>query len=98
MGDGQGGTAPGLINVLVGPPPTNSIAGTVLNGDGTVTLNFVGVADYTYQVDATTNLKPPVVWTTVSTNTADIIDGTWQFTDTQATNYPNRFYRSAYRP
>ena len=98
VGDGQGGTAPGLINVLVGPPPTNSIAGTVLNGDGTVTLNFVGVADYTYQVDATTNLKPPVVWTTVSTNTADIIDGTWQFTDTQATNYPNRFYRSAYRP
>jgi pectin methylesterase-like acyl-CoA thioesterase len=98
VGDGQGGTAPGLINVLVGPPPTNSVAGTVLNGDGTVTLNFVGVADYTYQVDATTNLAPPVVWTTVSTNTADIIDGTWQFTDTQATNYPNRFYRSAYRP
>jgi hypothetical protein len=86
-----------LINVLVGPPPTNSVAGTVLNGNGTVTLNFVGVANYTYQVDATTNLAPPVVWTTVSTNVADI-NGLWQFTDMQATNYPNRFYRSAYRP
>jgi len=39
-----------------------------------------------------------VVWTTISTNTADIISGQWQITDLQATNYPNRFYRSAYRP
>jgi hypothetical protein len=40
---------------------------------------------------------PPVVWTPVSTNTADI-NGLWQFTDTQATNYTQRFYRSVYWP
>lgn len=79
------------------PPPTNSIAGTVVNGNGSVTLSFVGVANYTYLVEATLDLMPPVVWTPVGTNTADI-NGLWQFTDTQATNYTQRFYRSVYRP
>jgi len=95
--DGFGGNTAGLINVLVGPPPTNSVAGTVVNGNGSVTLSFVGVASYTYQVEATTNLVAPVVWTTISTNTADV-NGQWQITDLQATNYPNRFYRSVYQP
>jgi autotransporter-associated beta strand protein len=97
VGDGFGGNTPGIINVLVGPPPTNSVAGVAVNVDGSATLNFVGVPGYVYQVDATTNLAPPVVWTTISTNTADI-NGQWQITDLQATNYPNRFYRSVYRP
>jgi len=97
VGDGFGGNTPGIINILVGPPPTNSVAGVVVNGDGSVTLSFVGVANYTYQVDATTNLTPPVVWTTISTNIADL-SGQWQITDLQATNYPNQFYRSVYRP
>ncbi|MGO9585802.1 MAG: hypothetical protein ACLPYZ_00520 [Limisphaerales bacterium] len=68
-----------------------------LEGNGRVTLSFVGVPGYVYQVDATTNLAPPVVWTTISTNTADI-SGQWQITDLQATNYPNQFYRPGYRP
>jgi autotransporter-associated beta strand protein len=97
VGDGFGGNTPGIINVLVGPPPTNSIASTVVNGNGSVTLNLVGVPGYTYQVDATADLAPPVVWATISTNIADI-NGLWQITDLQATNYPDRFYRSVYRP
>ena len=97
VGDGFGGITPGIINVLVGPPPTNSVAGVVVNGNGSATLSFVGVANYTYQVEATTNLVPPVVWTTISTNVADI-NGQWQITDLQATNYPIQFYRSVYRP
>lgn len=67
-----------------------------LEGNGSVTLSFVGVANYTYLVEATLDLTPPVVWTPVSTNTADI-NGLWQFTDTQATNYTQQFYRSVYR-
>jgi len=97
VGDGFGGTAAGVINVAVTPAPTSTVAGTVVNGDGTATLSIVGVPGYTYQLDATMDLTPPVVWTTISTNTADI-NGLWQFTDQQATNYPDRFYRSAYRP
>ncbi len=96
VGDGRA-TTPGVINIVVGPPPTNSVAGTVVNGNGSVTLSFVGVANYTYQVDATTNLAPPVIWTTISTNIADI-NGQWQITDRQATNCPIQFYRSVYRP
>ncbi|MGO8836757.1 MAG: pectinesterase family protein [Limisphaerales bacterium] len=97
VGDGFGGNTPGIISILVGPPATNSVAGVAVNGNGSVTLNFVGVANYTYQVEATTNLTPPVVWTTISTNIADL-GGQWQVTDLQATNYPNQFYRSVYRP
>jgi autotransporter-associated beta strand protein len=97
VGDGQATTS-GVIIVLVGPPPTNSIAGTAVNGDGSVTLSFVGVPSYTYLVEATLDLTPPAVWTPVSTNTAGNITGTWQFTDTGATNYTQRFYRSVYRP
>ncbi|MGA2786217.1 MAG: pectinesterase family protein, partial [Verrucomicrobiota bacterium] len=97
VGDGQAAT-PGIINVVVGPPPTNSIAGTAVNGNGSVTLRFVGVPGYTYLVEATLDLAPPVVWTPVSTNTAGSIDGTWQFTDTDATNHTQRFYRSLYMP
>jgi len=55
-----------------------------LEGNGRVTLSFVGVANYIYLVEATLDLMPPVLWTPVSTNTADI-NGLWQFTDTQAT-------------
>jgi autotransporter-associated beta strand protein len=97
VSDGFGGNTPGIINVFVGPPATNSVVGTVVNGDGSVTLSFAGVPNYSYQVDATTNLTPPVVWKTISTNTANG-GGQWQITDLQATNYPNQFYRSVYRP
>jgi autotransporter-associated beta strand protein len=96
IADGQGGTAAGVINVVIGAVPNSSVGAAVINGNGSVTLSFTGVPWYTYQVEAATDLAPPVVWTTVSTNTADGV-GAWQFTDTQATNYPNRYYRSVYR-
>jgi hypothetical protein len=98
VADGFGGNTPGFITVLVGPPPTNSVSGAVVNSGNNVTLSFVGVPGYTYQVEVTPNLVPPIVWTPLSTNTADIRDGTWYITDTQTTNYTQRFYRSVYRP
>ena len=97
IGDGQGGTAGGLINLVLGPPPTNSISSVVANGNGTILLNFLGAPDYVYQVEAATNLASPVIWTPIGTNAADG-NGQWQFIDTQATNYPLRFYRSLYQP
>jgi hypothetical protein len=97
VGDGQA-AVPGVINILVGPPPTNSIAGMAVNGDGSITFRFVGVPGYTYLLEATLDLNPPAIWTPVSTNTADSINGTWEFTDTGAINYTQRFYRSVYRP
>jgi len=42
---------------------------------------------------ATTNLAQIASWQLISTNTAGA-DGSWQFTDSNATNYTSRFYRA----
>ena len=52
-------------------------------------------ADWTYVVDALTNLNHPA-WTSLVTNTISnggIVNGTSYFSDAQSTNYPARFYR-----
>jgi hypothetical protein len=82
--------------VVVGPPPTSTVGGTPVISGGSVTLTFTGVTGYTYEVEAATNLVPPGVWEVISPNTVGG-SGQWQVTDQQATNYPNRFYRSVYR-
>jgi hypothetical protein len=76
------------LTVFVRP----SISMIVPQPDGSVTLNCSGGAGDTYLVQATTDLTMPTAWQTLSTNIADA-NGTWQFTDTSATNFPMRFYR-----
>jgi len=63
-----------------------------VDGNGFVTINFAGIPNYTYWVEATTNLVTPD-WQPISTNTAGP-NGLWNFTDTNAPNFPARFYRS----
>jgi hypothetical protein len=55
-----------------------------------LTLN--GAPGSTYVVQTTTNLLSVNEWTPVSTNLPGT-NGVWQFTDTQATNFPIQFYR-----
>jgi sugar lactone lactonase YvrE len=62
------------------------------NGDGSITLHFEGLANTTTRIWAATNLTPPVVWEAIFTNTATGEDGTWQYTDTNATNFSERYY------
>jgi len=45
-----------------------------------------------YVLQAATNLSAPVVWLDLATNTLDP-SGVWQFTDSQATNFTQQFYR-----
>jgi len=95
ISDGNGGTASNFITVLINAASTNqtvNIVSQTLNGDGSITLQFAGIPFYTYWVEATTNLVTPV-WVPISTNTAGP-NGQWSFTDTNATNYPSRFYRT----
>jgi hypothetical protein len=40
----------------------------------------------------TTNLQPPIGWLPLTTNTADT-NGLFNFSDAQATNFSQRFYR-----
>lgn len=72
-------------------PPT-IITGIAANNDGSVTLNLNGAPGYTYVLEITTNLIPSPNWSPVATNTP-VTSGVWQFTDTQVTNFTQRFYR-----
>jgi uncharacterized repeat protein (TIGR03803 family) len=83
-----------VFSVQVPPPPPVTISNLTCNLDGSVTIYFVGGANSTIRVEAATDLTPTVVWQTVGTNVVGP-EGLWQFTDTNASLYPVRYYRSA---
>ena len=64
------------------------------NGNGSVSLHCQGLPGLTHRVWATTNLQSPPSWQFISTNVAGA-DGSWQVTDTNAPNFPSRFYRAS---
>jgi hypothetical protein len=68
----------------------HSITAIVKNGDGTVTVNFLGTPNLAYAVQTSSNL---VDWVSVQTNVAGG-DGTWSYIDSN-TAAPTKFYRSA---
>lgn len=78
-----------LINVLTQTP---YIYNSARNTNGVVTLYALCVPGSTNLVLSTTNLAPPIVWQSISTNTAGS-NGDWQFIDTNAPHYRTRFYR-----
>jgi len=59
--------------------------------DGNFAFQVVGTAGGSAVIQAATNLNSPIVWTNLATNTP--FTGVHNFTDTQATNFPGRFYR-----
>jgi hypothetical protein len=77
------------LNVTTSP----LIYETIHNPDESMSFSFVSPPGSTNVVLVTTNLVPPVVWTSLSTNVA-AVSGDWQFTDTSAGHYRTRFYRS----
>jgi hypothetical protein len=80
------------LQVLVfAPPLTNEVRG-IAGSNGAVAIEFLGNAGRTYLVQAATNV-PSTNWITIGTNVASET-GAWTFTDSHATNYPSRFYRS----
>ena len=75
-----------LSQVVIAPPPL--VIGSILqNADGSFTLTCSGTPGTNYLVEASAD---QAVWTSISTNTADV-NGQWQITDT--TRAPSRFYR-----
>ena len=78
-----------LINVLTQTPYIYNFA---RNTNGAMTLYSVCVPGSTNLVLSTTNLAPPIVWQSISTNVAGS-NGDWQFSDTNAPRYKFRFYR-----
>ncbi len=90
ISDGFGGTNVQTVNIAVVPPP--NIVGVTCNPDGSIILDLTGAPGSSYILEARTNLISSVNWQPVATNILDA-SGAWQFTDAQATNFQQRFYR-----
>jgi hypothetical protein len=93
ISDGCGGTNFQTVYidiVLTNTIPTIIGVGSGLNGS--VTLSLGGAPGDTYVLEVTTNLLSPDGWQPLATNTLGA-NGLWQFTDTEATNFPYRFFR-----
>jgi hypothetical protein len=84
---GSTNSAPATLTVL-----TPLVTRVVRNANGSVTLNFEGLPNTETRIWATTNLSSPASWEPVFTNTSTTTNGLWQFTDTNAVDFPERFY------
>jgi autotransporter-associated beta strand protein len=79
----------GTLSVIAtAPPGFSSIA---QRSDGNFQFSGTGAAGVTYDLEASTNLVPPIAWQLVA-NTVANQSGMFQFVDLQATNFSQRFY------
>ena len=65
-------------------------SGPVLNNDGSLTLYCCSGSNCSSRLYAATNMTRPVAWQPICTN---LTGGLWQFTDTNASGAPAKFYR-----
>jgi hypothetical protein len=59
---------------------------------GAIEIGFTNTPGAVFTAVATTNLALPFSQWTALGSATEIADGQFQFTDAQATNYPQRFY------
>lgn len=85
---GSATSAVAVLTVATSQATLSSPAYT--NNQFTLTVSLV--SNLTYIVQAKTNVSA-TNWTALATNV-----GPFTFTDTQASNYPQRFYRAVYKP
>jgi hypothetical protein len=62
-------------------------------GNGLFRFNFTNATPITFTVLASTNITLPTSNWTVLGAAAQLSPGVYQFTDAQATNFPQRFYQ-----
>ena len=91
----SGGTsAPTTRNVVVTAPPSRSQLGSfVVLAGGAYQFTFTNALPTSFTVLASTNITLPTSnWTALGA-AALVSPGVYQFTDTQSTNFPRRFYQ-----
>src|ERR1019366_3212423 len=66
ISDGQGGTNPGVINVVINPFVTGQLTGSITVSGSSVTVTDYGIPTFTYVTQRSTNL---VNWVSIATNT-----------------------------
>jgi arabinogalactan endo-1,4-beta-galactosidase len=89
--DGNGNTNAITRSVIVSDL-TPIIGSVAANRDGSFTLDLSGAPGNTYVLETATNLPSVITWQPIATNLIDN-SGVWQFTDTQAVNFQQQFYR-----
>ena len=57
-----------VVSVFSNNGPSVNITGMTTLPNGTALINLAGIPNRTYLIQATTNLTPTIVWTTLSTN------------------------------
>lgn len=82
------------LDDLVVTVPVITFTNLSRDANGSINLFCQGMPGLTHRISATMDLSQPAAWQVISTNQAGA-DGTWQFTDTNAVNYPRRFYRAS---
>ncbi|HAO78392.1 MAG TPA: hypothetical protein DCQ92_05330 [Verrucomicrobia subdivision 3 bacterium] len=81
INDGQGGTNPGVINVVITPFVTGQLTGSITVSGSSVTVTNYGIPTFTYVTQRSTNL---VNWVSIATNTVSssgVINVTDNFSD-----------------
>jgi len=89
-----GSVTSSVVNLIVASSPL--VYQIAHSSNGGALLNFVAQPNTTNEVLCTSNLSPPVLWQSVSTNLAGL-DGNWQFSDTNGASCQMKFYRSLTR-
>jgi arabinogalactan endo-1,4-beta-galactosidase len=91
------GSVTSSVATLMVLNPAPIITGVTANPDGSFTLKFAGMPGETYVLETTTNLFPTGGWQPIATNIFDS-SGVWQFTDMQAADFQQQFYRLKLAP
>lgn len=89
-----GGVATASRTVFVTtPPPSPTLVSSTTQPGGSFQFNFTNATPISFTVLASTNVALPTSnWTVLGAATV-LSPGVYQFTDAQATNFPNRFYQ-----
>jgi hypothetical protein len=94
VSDSFGATATGVVSVNISPGSgiTDNLTGLVVLPNGHVVVQFAGVPNRTYSVQASTDLQN---WNTIGSATTGS-NGQFSFEDVDAGNFSQRFYRTSY--
>ena len=81
----------GSVEMISTPSP---VINSILTTNGTAFIKFQGMPEFTYSIQAATNLTLPLFWQTIGTATST--NDSFEFIDSQLPNQPARCYRVAF--
>ncbi len=87
----QGGDGNDIV-LYAGTPPAR-LTGVTASPNGVAQIQGLGLSNLTYAIQAATNLNPVIQWSAIGAALANT-NGLFSFTDTNAPQFPMRFYRA----